>query len=419
MRPEHAASKKKATFQVPARKAARTNKTKSLIGALRSVHEARPKNSASNTNTTASASMNNSNSATSPLEAALASVSISNLWNRLNLPGRPDKYCVSPLLKDKGAKLNIWKDSRGREQYRNCATGDRGGVVEFLAKYLGCTRSEACKKLIEIAGTGNPNRPSNTLALIPSREFKSVPALPKEPPGIHHLPVEGRFMPDGTLEAVARTLGWVVDGQPVITGLGYSSLKCLFSMWVRDAGKPKIAWCVTDMRRVNATARLLNGEPFTDSISTVVQVEGSDQTWALGTGNFTHETKLVLFVDGAQDLLAARAFISQIGPFHKEEITAVCMTGGTKEIHPAALRHFKGKKVIIYPHLDSAAEGDGRALRWGRQLAASGAEVFIENIPSISSSGCRNLNELWIDGLVSGKHADLSTAIYETFAHVA
>jgi hypothetical protein len=136
-----------------------------------------------------------------------------------------------------------------------------------------------------------------------------------------------------------------------------------FGVW-----QNKRAWIVTDDERCNAQARRLDGAPW--PCGKPQTLPGSWASWPLGIKTGANYPAFLLCM-GAPDLLAALHFI------HVEAAECfhfpVAILDARQHIHEDALPLFAGKRVRLFPHLDSA--GQDAAERWAAQLATVGADV--------------------------------------------
>ena len=91
--------------------------------------------------------------------------SIPELWEMLNLPGKPERSCRSPFREDRSPSFSIYDDGR---RWKDHATGEGGDAVDFLARALNLSNEDACKKLIELAGV------SPKISHLPRREERQA-----------------------------------------------------------------------------------------------------------------------------------------------------------------------------------------------------------------------------------------------------
>ena len=92
-----------------------------------------------------------STAAPSPLARALARLTISEVWRRLGLPGKPGASCRSPFREDRHPSFSIYDGGRS---YRDHGTGEGGDAADFLATACKASRAEGCRLLIAMAGAG-------------------------------------------------------------------------------------------------------------------------------------------------------------------------------------------------------------------------------------------------------------------------
>src|SRR5262245_792694 len=107
----------------------------------------------------------------SPLGSALERLRIPAIWVMLNLPGKPARSCRSPFREDRHPSFSIYDDGR---RWKDYATGEGGDAVDFIAKALGISNEDACRKLIDMAGTRREKSafPAASAKVEPSRKFE-------------------------------------------------------------------------------------------------------------------------------------------------------------------------------------------------------------------------------------------------------
>ena len=77
-------------------------------------------------------------------------LSISELWELLNLPDKPGRSCHSSLRDDGQASfLMIYYGCRKGKDH---ATDEGGDAIDFLARALSLSKHDASRRLIETAG---------------------------------------------------------------------------------------------------------------------------------------------------------------------------------------------------------------------------------------------------------------------------
>ena len=129
------------------------------------------------------------------------------------------------------------------------------------------------------------------------------------------------------------------------------------------------AWFILDGSGRVAQARRLDGVPWADGVKAWT-LAGSQGTWPIGIGEAA-DFPIVALCEGGADLLAACHFIA--AEERERDVAPVAMLGGCARIHAEALPMFTGKRVRIFPHVDST--GAAAVNRWAEQIADVAAEV--------------------------------------------
>jgi len=316
----------------------------------------------------------------SPLEQAKLSVTIFDLWRHFGYPGDPERRnpVRSPFRQDRHPSFSITRDGK---LFHDFATGDSGDVVDFWAKATGLPLSDACKSFIEYAGTRQNNAvlvasrhlpvPSSILKLPAQRQN---PVLPSMQRGDHRR-----------LQVLASFRNLSVEGLQLADKRGLLHFAMLHNL---------SAWLVTDNERVNCQARRMDGGLWQhlSEPAKAWTLPGCWASWPVGIRE-TQDFPVIALVEGSPDLLAAHHFIYAEG--RERDVAAVCITGGTMQIHPDALPLFAGKRVRVFPHLDKT--GHDGAQRWTQQLEAVAAEVDcfdLSGIATVSGGRVGDLNDL-------------------------
>jgi hypothetical protein len=81
------------------------------------------------------------------IEEAKAGFTIPVLWRLFNLRGDPGSPCRSPFREDRSPSFSVCYEGRG---WRDHATAEAGGAVEFLAKIKGISNEEAFIELLNL-----------------------------------------------------------------------------------------------------------------------------------------------------------------------------------------------------------------------------------------------------------------------------
>ncbi len=284
------------------------------------------------------------------IELAKARLTIPDLWQRLDLPGQPKASCKSPFREEKHASFSVSADG---QLWNDFGTNEGGDAVDFLRLATGLSPEAAFKKFIELAGGGTheakplPKRPAPAPQPAQPRQKPSFPDFERGTDAELHRLADLRHVSFFALY-MARHVGLL-----------------RFATWHGER-----AWLVTDDERLNAQARRLDGEPWAHISAKAQTLPGSWASWPLGAKTCPAYPAFLL-CEGGPDLLAALHFI------HAARAEGKCfplaMLGASQRIHEEALPLLAGKRVRIFPHVDTA--GQAAAERWTRQLEAVGAEV--------------------------------------------
>jgi len=154
------------------------------------------------------------------------------------------------------------------------------------------------------------------------------------------------------------------------------------------------SWVVTDDSRCSAQAR-----PFTRTTwhgpdgPKALSLPGSVGKWPIGTSAIKPEHRAILFCEGGPDLLAAHAVIWAEG--READAAAVGMLGASSSIADEALEAFRGRRVRVVVHADTA--GTKGLARWGAQLrgiAASRDSICFEGLHRADGKPVKDLNDV-------------------------
>jgi hypothetical protein len=303
----------------------------------------------------------------SPLKAAKERLRISDLWVMLDLPGRPAKSCRSPFREDRNASFSVYHEGR---RWKDHATGEGGDEVDFVASACDLSTQDACRKLIDLAGT----RKEKGVSPPASRKVEPCDPLKDE-------------------EKARRREGWPPFEPPTRAEIGkIAMLRSLSPEGVALAHERGLlfcadtiegrAWIVTDSRRNNAQARRMDGEKWERIDAKAWTLPGSVGALPIGLHEALDFPNIAL-VEGGPDLLAAfhLAYCATPTPETLARGKGVDVLGklgvvamlGRHPIPKGELRHFKDRCVRIFAHADKPglqAEG-----RWWHQLEEAGATV--------------------------------------------
>ena len=256
-----------------------------------------------------------------------------------------------PYREDKKPSLSIYDGRR----FLDHSSGERGGVVEFLALVDGLSKGDACRALIQIdrarhgeGGCVSPSAPSPPTIQRP-RQKPRMPIFDEGSPAEHHALAKLRNLcPEAIALAVKRGI-----------------LRFFNSREGR-------AWVVTDPDRWAAQARRLDGVVW-QRISGQPKawtLPGSRASWPVGFKDAIRRKRLAL-CEGGPDAIAAFHFASLSNC--ARNVGVVCILGAGCSIPKECLSFFASLPIRIFVHADRA--GLGAAKGWAKQLAGAGARV--------------------------------------------
>ena len=284
---------------------------------------------------------------------ALERLTVVDVWKLLGLKGTPKPSCRSPFRDDRIASFSIYDHGR---RWKDHATGECGDAANFVAKACRLSPRDGAQQLIEMAGVERKAKAKfNNKTFDPkaSRE-KYDPlrdqekAVKREKWPVFEVPTSAE------VEVIAQLRG--LSRQGVALAVEHGLLYCADSREGR-------AWVITDLRRLNAQWRLLNGLRWEGVEAKAQTLPGSMAAWPIGL----HEAagfRAIALVEGGPDLLAALHLAWCV---HRESLIApVAILGASNAIPQAALPLFEGKYVRLFPHGDKAGQQAGK--RWGKQL---------------------------------------------------
>jgi len=280
----------------------------------------------------------------SPLIEAKRALSIPDAWQALGLPGTPKASCFSPFREDRHPSFSIFDEGRA---FVDHATGDKGSVVEFVMLATGQSEADACRTVIELAGTGK------TAARIRPKAPRTKPEPKRElvlPPIDRGTAME--------MDQLARS-----RGIPTFAALEILHGRGMFHFYESPEGR---AWLMTDSERRAAQGRLTSGQAWHRIGAKAMTIKGSSARWPICCATITPETSTVFITEGCPDALAA---VTALFMHDSDSIpaTAFCaMLGAAQAIHEEALELFRGKHIRIFSHSDAA--GRKATLRWAAQL---------------------------------------------------
>lgn len=277
-----------------------------------------------------------------------------------------DAIQAARLGKHSNVRCPAHEDSRPS---LSVAPGQSSPVL--LHCFAGCTPESVLKAAdltwAAIYGERLSSRDKVALRLRPKARVKSVNSQritdcpPFEEPHAGGSAIEQWAF--GQLETLAALRGLSVDGCLLCAERGLLR----FCIW---RGQP--CWVVTDSLRINAQVRRMSGQRWSEIDAKAWTFRGSRAAWPLGIGE-SRLYRVVLLVEGGPDLLAAHHFIH--AHLRQGDAAAVALLGASHAIPNDVLPEFKGKRVRICAHADTA--GINAAERWRAQLRGLAQKVDV------------------------------------------
>lgn len=288
--------------------------------------------------------------------------------------------CRSPFREERRPSFSWRVAQDGRARWKDFGTGEGGDCPGFLAKALGLSNREAVKRYLELAGVSDTDSgPLPVLKPIEPKPILPAKAEPKEKP---KLPED---LHPGTIYEIGELLqlrGWDV---PVEHLHEVSSLGILrFGTWQGER-----AWFLVDPAGRFFEARRMDGQKWANGAKS-----DSRGSKSLLGAELVKPGSLALLVEGAPDLVACSIYKSlgrKQSTCFAEDAVPVAMLGAGVRLKDEDLERFKGVRVVIFPHLDSA----GRNARdtWKAQLRKAGASVGDVCLESFAHPGGKDLSD--------------------------
>jgi hypothetical protein len=296
--------------------------------------------------------------------------------------------CRSPFREERRPSFSWRVAQDGRARWKDFGTGEGGDCPGFLAKASGINNREAVIRYLELAGISDTDSgPLPTLRPIELKPILPAKAEPKEKP---KLPED---LHSGTIDEIGELLELREWDVPVEHLHEVSSLGLLrFGTW-----QGKRAWFLVDPAGRFFEARSMDGQKWANGAKS-----DSRGSKSLLGAELVSPGSLALLVEGAPDLLACSIYKSwgrsrstctpgEKGPCFADDAVPVAMLGAGVRLKDEDLERFKGVRVIIFPHLDSA----GRNARdtWKAQLRKAGASVGDVCLDSFAYPGGKDLSD--------------------------
>ncbi len=280
-----------------------------------------------------------------------------DLMERIGMGEYAKPICNSPFREDANPSFGIFKTERGDWLFKDHATGETGDEIKLLGLRYGIDPVAGFKNLLALysafAGKGD--------ALL-KPDSKCLSASPAKR---NTVDLSGFHM--GSKEELQQ----LRDSRPyLLEGLKYASERGV--LLFGSIGENPV-YVVTDRARRLAEARRIDGKTFLQGNKSHC-IQGSSKSWPIGILE-AKEYPVIALVEGIPDFLHAHAAIlheqaPHFEKMHEVSCAPVAMLGAGCSIDPEAIRHFKNKRLILFPHKDEA--GQEAVQRWGNQLYEAG-----------------------------------------------
>lgn len=265
----------------------------------------------------------------------------------ITLPRDGVKFC-SPFRHDNTPSCSVSGDV-----LTDWTTGEHLDCIALYAAAKNISNADAIRELRPVAGGGRPR--------------------PVPPPATRHTSNAPRPL-TATKELLqaageSRGLSWEAFEAARVT---FQTLR-----FASVFGHP--CWLLSDAEEIGWEARRVDGKKF-EALGTLSERKSHSKgqglkSWPVGIrpAGFTpakihQQDPRILLVEGGPDYIAACQLILDLPHL----VLPCAMLGKSSDIAPAALPHFRGRRVTIAGHPDARP----RVEAWARQIAASGAAAI-------------------------------------------
>ena len=292
--------------------------------------------------------------------------------------------CRSPFREERRPSFSWRVAQDGRARWKDFGTGEGGDCPAFVAKASGINNREAVIRYLELAGVSDTDSGPLPVGpwfkpIVPKPLLLSAKAEPKEKP---KLPED---LHPGTIDEIGELLELRKWDVPVEHLHEVSKLGLLrFGTW-----QGKSAWFLVDPAGRFFEARRMDGQKWANGAKS-----DSRGSKSLLGAELVNPGSVALLVEGAPDLLACsiyKALGRKQSTCFADDAVPVAMLGAGVRLKDEDLVRFKGVRVIVLPHLDSA----GRNARdtWKAQLRKAGASVGDVCLESFAHPGGKDLSD--------------------------
>ena len=295
----------------------------------------------------------------------------------LPIPERPGQKFPSPFRQDNNPSCNWYYANDRRARWKDWSTGEGGDCAGFLAKALGLSNRDAVLRYLELAGVADTDSgPLPALKPIVPKPMLPAKAEPKDNP---KLPEDLHLGSSEELAELLNLRGWDVPVERLqeVSSLGFLR----FGFW-----QGVKAWFLVDPSGRFFEARRMDGQKWPHGGKS-----DSRGSKSLLGAELLMPGSLALLVEGAPDFLACSIYkavgVVELMDFAGDAVP-VAMLGANK-LREDDLVRFKGVRVVIVPHLDSA--GRGARDIWRAQLRKAGANVSGFSLAKFVGPGGKDL----------------------------
>jgi len=304
----------------------------------------------------------------------------------LFLPNNPGS-CRSPFREERNPSFSWFVGRDGRDRWKDFGTGEGGDTLDFIMKCLSCPYPAAAKELLRMAGLeqwGNGTLRASGLPLPAPRPPKPE-AKPSEPKrsAKEHLPADLHQGCAEELSELIESRRWIASPQAV-QGLREASETGALRFGTFYGER---SWLLVDSQLRFFEARRLDAKPWGNGGKS--NSRGSKSL--LGV-ELLRPGCVCLFLEGAPDYLAGwilKAEAEKESCSFSSDCFPVAALGASSSLSREDLAHFRGVRVLMFPHRDEA--GQQACLRWKRELKRAGAEVREINLERFLIPGDKDL----------------------------
>jgi hypothetical protein len=299
----------------------------------------------------------------------------------IELCGNGELVGLCPLHPEKTGSFHVYPDNH----YHCYGCGAHGDVTDLEQALRGGTRAEAAARL-------GAERLQNAGKLPKAPKLKekaearppSLSGLRKASPAELQQIADSRNI-DLTAVELAQDLGTLRVGEVC----GYPS------------------WVLLDASGLCAEGRRLNRKPYPAITKGKIQlgerkahtIRGSQKNWPVGilpALGYRNKFNVLALIEGGPDFLSALHFALLQNRIDIQPVAVLGRGQLRRGFHTDSHELFRGRRVRIYPHVDSDGGALEQAIVWARQLKRLGCEVDLfrlDGLRKINESPIKDLND--------------------------